>query len=60
MSKQDYIVQLISNAEIDNGIIEQTLYEFLVESVSGYFNASKKEAKKAVMKTLKELYMVAT
>lgn len=59
MSKQDYIVQLISNAEIDNGIIEQSLYEFLVESVSGYFNASKSEAGKVVMKTLKELYMVA-
>lgn len=58
VSKQDYITELISNAEIDNGIIDQTLYDFLVESVQAYFDLKKSQAKREVTQVLRALFMV--
>ena len=57
MSKQDYITGLISNAEVDSGIIEQSLYDFLVESLAGYFSLSRKVAKREVTQILKQLFI---
>jgi hypothetical protein len=58
MSKTDYIVQLITNEGLDNGMIEQSFYDFLIDSVTEYFEISKGQARKTVMETLRELYLV--
>lgn len=58
MSKTEYIVQLITNEGIESGIIEQSLYDFLVQSVAEYFKVTKGQARKTVMEVLRELYLV--
>jgi len=58
MSKQDFIVQLLVSNEVNDGIIDQSLYNFLVESVLNEFNLKLSEAKRTVTSQLKALYVV--
>ena len=57
MSKEYYIISLLNNAEVESGLISQSLYDFLVESVMGYFEIRASQAKQAVTRTLRELYV---
>lgn len=59
MSKQDYVIQLLVSNEAYNGVIEQSLYDFLVDSLQSYFKVSRSSARLTVTKALKSLYVEA-
>lgn len=60
MSKQELIVKILASNEADNGIIDQSLYDFMVESLKQHFNLKTKQAKQTVTHILKSLYVVET
>ena len=53
---RQYIIDLINRIDIQ-GIIEQTSYDFIVESLSHEFELSKRAAQGLAMSTLKHLYI---
>ena len=58
MSKQDFIVQILVTNEVQDGTIDQTLYDFIVEELKAKFRLSKAQAKRSTLEVLRALYMV--
>lgn len=58
MSKQELVISLLVSNEVKEGIIDQNLYDFIVESVKEQFSLKKFAAQRAVTEVLKSLYMV--
>ncbi len=58
MSKQELVISLLVSNEVKEGIIDQNLYDFIVESVKEQFKLNKFAAQRAVTEVLKSLYMV--
>ena len=57
MSKQELIVKILATNETNDGIIDQSLYDFMVESMRQHFNLKTKQAKQAVTHVLRSLYI---
>jgi hypothetical protein len=60
MSKQERIIQLLMSNEVFDGIIEQSLYDFLVESIRHEYKLTLTKARKAVTTQLRALYAQRT
>ncbi len=53
------IVQILASNEVDDGIIDQNLYDFLVEVICEKYKLKKKQARSTVTNSLRQLYVVA-
>lgn len=55
MSKEYFIISIL-NEQTFNGTIDQTLYDFIVESLSNEFKVKRSIAKQTVTRVLRELF----
>lgn len=58
MSKQELIVKILATNEVNDGLIDQSLYDFMVESLKQHFNLKSTQAKQTVTHILRSLYVV--
>ena len=56
----DRVIQILASNEVDDGIIDQSLYDFLVEAIRAEYSLKATQAKKSVTSSLKQLYVVST
>jgi hypothetical protein len=57
MSKQELIIQILATNEVNDGLIDQSLYDFMVESLKQHFNLKTKQARQSVTHILRSLYV---
>lgn len=55
MSKEYFIISIL-NEQAFTGTIDQSLYDFIVESLANQFKVDRKLAKQTVTRVLRELF----